>query len=61
LFARSAGIKLCHVPSRGANSALIDAAAGRMFGGSSVAFTDNLQVDNSRWSKVIKEAGLHQE
>ena len=30
LFARSAGIKLRHIPSRGANSALIDVAAGRI-------------------------------
>jgi tripartite-type tricarboxylate transporter receptor subunit TctC len=30
LFARSAGIKLRHIPSRGANTALIDVAAGRI-------------------------------
>jgi tripartite-type tricarboxylate transporter receptor subunit TctC len=30
LFARSAGIKLHHIPSRGANSALMDVAAGRI-------------------------------
>ena len=30
LFARSAGIKLRHIPSRGANSALIDVVAGRI-------------------------------
>jgi tripartite-type tricarboxylate transporter receptor subunit TctC len=154
LFARSAGIKLRHIPSRGANTALIDVAAGRIplmlssiptalgliqsgelraiavsalarspvlpdvptiaeqgypgfnagtwygllvpvgtpaeivarlneagnaalkspeivervqaeggvvLGGSSAAFTDKLQVDNNKWSKVIKEAGLHQD
>ena len=154
LFARSAGIKFRHIPSRGANTALIDVAAGRIqlmlssiptalgliqsgklraiavsalarspvlpdvptiaeqgypgfnagtwygllvpagtpanvvarlneasnaalkspaivahvqaeggvvLGGSSAAFTDKLQADNRKWSKVIKEAGLHQE
>ncbi|HTC97246.1 MAG TPA: tripartite tricarboxylate transporter substrate binding protein [Bradyrhizobium sp.] len=30
LFARSAGIKLHHIPSRGANTALLDVAAGRI-------------------------------
>jgi tripartite-type tricarboxylate transporter receptor subunit TctC len=152
LFARSAGIKLRHIPSRGANTALLDVAAGRIplmlssiptalgliksgelraiavsalarspvlsevptvaeqgypgfnagtwygllvpagtpaeivarlneagnaalklpeivarvqaeggivLGGSSAAFTDKLEVDNSKWSKVIKQAGLH--
>jgi tripartite-type tricarboxylate transporter receptor subunit TctC len=152
LFARSAGIKLRHIPSRGANTALLDVAAGRIplmlssiptalgliksgelraiavsalarspvlsdvptvaeqgypgfnagtwygllvpagtpaaivkrlneagnaalklpeivahvqaeggvvLGGSSAAFTDKLEIDNSKWSKVIKEAGLH--
>lgn len=154
LFARSAGITLRHIPSRGANSALIDVAAGRIplmlssiptalgliqsgslraiavsalvrspvlsdvptiaeqgypgfnagtwygllvpagtppdivarlnaagnaalklpaivervraeggvvLGGSSAAFTDKLQLDNGKWSKVIKDAGLHQD
>jgi tripartite-type tricarboxylate transporter receptor subunit TctC len=152
LFARSAGIKLRHIPSRGANTALLDVAAGRIplmlssiptalglirsgepraiavsglarspvlpdvptvaeqgypgfnagtwygllvpagtpaaivarlndagnaalklpeivarvqaeggivLGGSSAAFTDKLELDNSKWSKLIKEAGLH--
>jgi tripartite-type tricarboxylate transporter receptor subunit TctC len=152
LFARSAGIKLRHIPSRGANTALLDVAAGRIplmlssiptalglirsgelraiavsalarspilpdvptvaeqgypgfnagtwygllvpagtpaaivkrlneagnaalklpeiiahveaeggvvLGGSSAAFTDKLEIDNSKWSKLIKEAGLH--
>jgi tripartite-type tricarboxylate transporter receptor subunit TctC len=152
LFARSAGIKLRHIPSRGANTALLDVAAGRIplmlssiptalglirsgelraiavsaltrnpvlpdvpnvaeqgypgfnastwygllvpagtpaeivkrlneagnaalklpaivaqvqaeggvvLGGSSAAFTDKLELDNSKWSRVIKEAGLH--
>jgi tripartite-type tricarboxylate transporter receptor subunit TctC len=152
LFARSAGIKLRHIPSRGANTALLDVAAGRIplmlssiptalgliksgelraiavsalarnpvlpevptvaeqgypgfnagtwygllvpagtpaaivkrlneagnaalkspaiaaqvqaeggivLGGSSAAFTDKLEIDNSKWSQVIKEAGLH--
>lgn len=154
LFARSAGIKLRHIPSRGANSALMDVVAGRIplmlssiptalglinsgqvrpiavsalqrspvlpnvptiaeqgypgfnagtwygllvpagtpsdvvkklndagnaalkspeivervvaeggvvLGGSSANFTDKLRVDNDKWSKVIKEAGLHQD
>jgi tripartite-type tricarboxylate transporter receptor subunit TctC len=154
LFARSAGIKLRHIPSRGANSALIDVVAGRIplmlssiptalglinsgqlraiavsalarspvlpnvptiaeqgyagfdagtwygllvpagtpsdvvkklndvgnaalkspeivdkvvaeggvvLGGSSAAFSEKLRVDNAKWSKVVKEAGLHQE
>jgi tripartite-type tricarboxylate transporter receptor subunit TctC len=152
LFARSAGIKLRHIPSRGANTALLDVAAGRIplmlssiptalglirsgelraiavsalarttvlpdvptvaeqgypgfnagtwygllvpagtpaaivkrlneagnaalrlpaivaqvqaeggvvLGGSSAAFTDKLEIDNSKWSKLIREAGLH--
>jgi tripartite-type tricarboxylate transporter receptor subunit TctC len=154
LFARSAGIKLRHIPSRGANSALIDVVAARIplmlssiptalglinsgqlraiavsalarspvlpnvptiaeqgyagfdagtwygllvpagtpsdvvkklndvgnaalkspeivdkvvaeggvvLGGSSAAFSEKLRVDNAKWSKVVKEAGLHQE
>ena len=154
LFARSAGIKLRHIPSRGANSALMDVVAGRIplmlssiptalglinsgqlraiavsalarspvlpnvptiaeqgyagfnagtwygllvpvgtppdvvkklndvgnaalktpeivekvvaeggvvLGGSSEAFSEKLRLDNAKWSKVIKEAGLHQD
>lgn len=154
LFARSAGIKLRHIPSRGANSALIDVVAGRIplmlssiptalglinsgqlraiavsalarspvlpnvptiaeqgypgfnagtwygllvpvgtppdvvkklndvgnaalkspeivekvvaeggvvLGGSSTNFSEKLRLDNAKWSKVIKEAGLHQD
>jgi tripartite-type tricarboxylate transporter receptor subunit TctC len=154
LFARSAGIKLRHIPSRGANSALIDVVAGRIplmlssiptalglinsgqlraiavsalarspvlpnvptiaeqgypgfnagtwygllvpigtppdvvkklndvgnaalkspeivekvvaeggivLGGSSADFSEKLRLDNAKWSKVIKEAGLHQD
>jgi tripartite-type tricarboxylate transporter receptor subunit TctC len=154
LFSRSAGIKLRHIPSRGANSALIDVVAGRIplmlssiptalglinsgqlraiavsalarspvlpnvptiaeqgyagfnagtwygllvpagtpsdvvkklndvgnaalkspeivdkvvaeggivLGGSSADFSEKLRVDNAKWSKVVKEAGLHQE
>jgi tripartite-type tricarboxylate transporter receptor subunit TctC len=154
LFQRSAGIKLRHIPSRGANSALIDVVAGRIplmlssiptalglinsgqlraiavsaierspalpnvptiaeqgypgfdagtwygllvpantppdvvkklnevgnaalkspaivervvaeggivLGGTSATFSEKLRVDNAKWSKVIKEAGLHQE
>jgi tripartite-type tricarboxylate transporter receptor subunit TctC len=154
LFSRSAGIKLRHIPSRGANSALIDVVAGRIplmlssiptalgliqsgqlraiavsalvrspvlptvptiaeqgyagfnagtwygllvpvgtpsdvvkklndvgnaalkspeivekvvaeggivLGGTSAAFSEKLRVDNAKWSKVIKEAGLHQD
>ena len=154
LFARSASIKLRHIPSRGANSALIDVVAGRIplmlssiptalglinsgqlraiavsalarspvlpnvptiaeqgyagfnagtwygllvpvgtppdvvkklndvgnaalktpeivekvvaeggvvLGGSSEAFSEKLRLDNAKWSKVIKEAGLHQD
>jgi tripartite-type tricarboxylate transporter receptor subunit TctC len=154
MFARSAGIKLRHIPARGANAALIDVAAGRIplmlssiptslgliqsgelraiavsapersailpnvptvaeqgypgfvagtwygllvpagtpadivarlnqagnaalklpeiatrvheeggvvLGGSSAAFSDKIQVENGKWSKVIKDAGLHQD
>lgn len=39
----------------------VQAEGGVVLGGSSAAFTDKLQVDNSKWSKVIKQAGLHQE
>jgi tripartite-type tricarboxylate transporter receptor subunit TctC len=39
----------------------VQAEGGIVLGGSSAAFTDKLQVDNSKWSKVIKEAGLHQD
>ena len=39
----------------------VQAEGGVVLGGSSAAFTEKLQVDNGKWSKVIKEAGLHQE
>jgi tripartite-type tricarboxylate transporter receptor subunit TctC len=39
----------------------VQAEGGIVLGGNSAAFTDKLQVDNSKWSKVIKEAGLHQD
>jgi tripartite-type tricarboxylate transporter receptor subunit TctC len=39
----------------------VQAEGGIVLGGSSADFTDKLQVDNSKWSKVIKEAGLHQD
>lgn len=39
--------------------AQIQAEGGVVLGGSSAAFTDKLEIDNSKWSKVIKEAGLH--
>jgi tripartite-type tricarboxylate transporter receptor subunit TctC len=39
----------------------VQAEGGVVLGGSSAAFTDKLQVDNNKWSKVIKEAGLHQD
>jgi tripartite-type tricarboxylate transporter receptor subunit TctC len=34
---------------------------GVVLGGTSAAFTEKLQRDNTKWSKVIQEAGLHQE
>jgi tripartite-type tricarboxylate transporter receptor subunit TctC len=39
----------------------VQAEGGVVLGGSSAMFTDKLQVDNNKWSKVIKEAGLHQD
>jgi tripartite-type tricarboxylate transporter receptor subunit TctC len=39
----------------------VQAEGGIVLGGSSADFTDKLQVDNSKWSKVIREAGLHQD
>jgi tripartite-type tricarboxylate transporter receptor subunit TctC len=39
----------------------VQAEGGIVLGGSSADFTDKLEVDNSKWSKVIKEAGLHQD
>jgi len=38
--------------------AKIIAEGGIVLGGSSAAFTEKLRVDNAKWSKVIKEAGL---
>jgi tripartite-type tricarboxylate transporter receptor subunit TctC len=35
------------------------AEGGIVLGGSSAAFSEKLRVDNTKWSKVIKEAGLH--
>ena len=37
------------------------AEGGVVLGGSSAAFSEKLRVDNAKWSKVVKEAGLHQE
>jgi tripartite-type tricarboxylate transporter receptor subunit TctC len=37
------------------------AEGGIVLGGTSAAFSEKLRVDNAKWSKVIKEAGLHQE
>lgn len=37
------------------------AEGGVVLGGTSAAFSEKLRVDNSKWSKVIKEAGLHQD
>jgi tripartite-type tricarboxylate transporter receptor subunit TctC len=39
----------------------IVAEGGVVLGGSSAAFSEKLRVDNAKWSKVVKEAGLHQE
>jgi tripartite-type tricarboxylate transporter receptor subunit TctC len=39
----------------------IVAEGGIVLGGSSAAFSEKLRVDNAKWSKVIKEAGLHQD
>jgi tripartite-type tricarboxylate transporter receptor subunit TctC len=39
----------------------VQAEGGIVLGGSSADFTEKLQVDNGKWSKVIKEAGLHQD
>jgi tripartite-type tricarboxylate transporter receptor subunit TctC len=41
--------------------ARVQAEGGIVLGGSSAAFTDKLQLDNDKWSKVIKQAGLHQD
>jgi hypothetical protein len=32
-----------------------------VLGGSSADFTEKLQLDNSKWAKVIKDAGIEQE
>lgn len=37
------------------------AEGGVVLGGTSAAFSEKLRVDNAKWSKVIKEAGLHQD
>lgn len=37
------------------------AEGGIVLGGSGAAFSEKLRVDNAKWSKVVKEAGLHQE
>ena len=37
------------------------AEGGIGLGGSSAAFSEKLRLDNAKWSKVIKEAGLHQD
>jgi tripartite-type tricarboxylate transporter receptor subunit TctC len=39
----------------------VEAEGGIVLGGSSAAFSEKLRVDNDKWSKVIKEAGLHQD
>lgn len=36
----------------------LQAEGGVVLGGSSAAFSDKLKADNSKWSKVVKEAGL---
>ena len=37
------------------------AEGGIVLGGSSADFSEKLRLDNAKWSKVIKEAGLHQD
>jgi tripartite-type tricarboxylate transporter receptor subunit TctC len=39
----------------------VQAEGGVVLGGSSATFTDKIELDNSKWSKVIKQAGLHQD
>jgi len=39
----------------------IHAEGGVVIGGSSSDFTEKLKVDNAKWSKIVKEAGLHQD
>ena len=41
--------------------AQVQAEGGVVLGGSSAAFTDKLELDSSKWSKLIKAAGLHLE
>jgi tripartite-type tricarboxylate transporter receptor subunit TctC len=53
--AGNAALKLPDIVAR------VQAEGGVVLGGSSAAFTDKLKRDNSKWSEVIKEAGLHQE
>ena len=42
-------------------AARVRAEGGVVLGGSSAAFTDKLHVDNSKWARVIKEAGIERE
>jgi tripartite-type tricarboxylate transporter receptor subunit TctC len=51
--AGNAALKLPEITAR------VQAEGGVVLGGSSAAFTDKLEIDNSKWSKLIKEAGLH--
>lgn len=37
------------------------AEGGIVLGGTGDVFSEKLRVDNAKWSKVVKEAGLHQE
>src|ERR1700751_5876495 len=39
----------------------VKAEGGIVLGGSSADFTEKLQLDNSKWAKVIKDAGIEQE
>jgi tripartite-type tricarboxylate transporter receptor subunit TctC len=39
----------------------VKAEGGIVLGGSSADFTEKLELDNTRWAKVIKDAGIEQE
>ena len=39
----------------------IKAEGGVLLGGSSADFSEKMQLDNTKWAKVIKDAGIEQE
>jgi len=42
-------------------AARVKAEGGVVLGGSSADFSQKMQLDNSKWAKVIKDAGIEQE